>query len=79
MFRLFLSFFVASAMAFNPIGRMTARGMSMAATMDVSTESILATAARDARGLAIDSISAVSYLKSQSFKFSDSCPVFSYV
>ena len=52
-----------TTVAFSPASRMSSRSaIRMTATAaDVVSETTLATMARDARGLAIDSISAVSY------------------
>ena len=64
MFKLLTSLFVASAVAFAPGGRQGARAavrMQSTATA-LATDTVLATMARDARGLAIDSISAVCVL-----------------
>ena len=56
---------VGMAMAFSPSSRLGVRSLKMAATAaDVVSQTTLATMARDARGLAIDSISAVSALAS---------------
>ena len=61
MFKVLVSLLVASTVAFTPGARIGARSLKMTATAaDVVSETTLATMARDARGLAIDSISAVS-------------------
>ena len=61
MFKLLICLVVGMAVAFSPASRMVARSLKMTATAaDVVSETTLATMARDARGLAIDSISAVS-------------------
>jgi transketolase len=58
MFKLVLALIVSSVVAFAPAGRMASRGALAMSTMEVASEATLATMARDARGLAIDSISA---------------------
>lgn len=65
MFKLLISIIVGMAVGFSPASRMGARSLKMTATAaDVISETTLATMARDARGLAIDSISAVSIIYS---------------
>ena len=64
-FRIYFAAMAGIAMAFSPSSRMGVRSLKMAATAaDVVSQTTLATIARDARGLAIDSISAVSALAS---------------
>ena len=60
MYALTLSAFVATAVAFSPVrtNRFARATTTMTATV-IPTETVLALAARDARGLAIDSISSV--------------------